>query len=146
MNIYIENFEYCRTVLKSHQVRDDSSGNVYVSGVTQVEVQSADEALRVLSRGQKARRIASTVLNTDSSRSHVVFNIRLVKVPFDETGSTIVRDNDIIRVSQLSLIDLAGSERTKRTDNQGDRLREASMYFTFCFDAYLCFFYVYIFN
>jgi kinesin family member 23 len=111
--------------LQSRLLREDSTGRIYVAGATELEVYSADEALRLLCRGQKARRIASTQLNADSSRSHAIFNIRLVQAPMDETGNKVVEDKDILQISQLSLIDLAGSERSKRTKNDGDRLREA---------------------
>ncbi|OQV25628.1 Membrane metallo-endopeptidase-like 1 [Hypsibius exemplaris] len=112
-------------MLQSRLLREDNTGHIYVAGATEVEVLTADEALRLLSRGQKARRIASTQLNADSSRSHAIFNIRLVQAPLDETGHSVVQDKDIVQVSLLSLIDLAGSERTKRTNNEGERLREA---------------------
>ncbi|OQV20507.1 Kinesin-like protein KIF23 [Hypsibius exemplaris] len=112
-------------ILQSRLLREDNTGHIYVAGATEVEVLTADEALRLLNRGQKARRIASTQLNADSSRSHAIFNVRLVQAPLDETGQSIVQEKDIVQVSLLSLIDLAGSERTKRTNNEGDRLREA---------------------
>ena len=38
------------------------------------------------------------------------------------------QDKRFVLVSQLSLCDLAGSERTKRTENDGDRLKEAGAF------------------
>jgi len=93
-----------------------------VNGVTEVEVKSADEAAEILLRGQKRRRVAHTTLNAESSRSHSVFNIRVVQAPLDYQGSS---PEKVIIVGQLSLVDLAGSERNNRTKTQGDRLREA---------------------
>lgn len=55
----------------------------YVHAVTEVEVKSADEAAEVLAKGQKRRRVAHTTLNAESSRSHSVFNIRVVQAPLD---------------------------------------------------------------
>jgi kinesin family protein 23 len=43
----------------------------------------------------------------------------------DAEGDEIVDDKSQIRVSQLLLIDLAGSERYTRTQNKGQRLYEA---------------------
>lgn len=116
---------------------------MFVSGVTEIEVRNANEALEILERGNcflepcfycadvqpvflgmRNRQVAATQLNPDSSRSHAIFNIRLVQAPLDENGRVMV-DNDVVAVSQLSLVDLAGSERIKRTKNEGLRLREA---------------------
>ncbi|CAH1789923.1 unnamed protein product [Owenia fusiformis] len=109
----------------SKNLREDSDHNMYVSSAVEVEVKSSEEALEVLWKGQKRRKVAHTALNTESSRSHSVFNIRLVQAPLDPLGEEVYQDKDKICVSQLSLVDLAGSERTNRTNNEGSRLREA---------------------
>ena len=61
----------------------------------------------------------------ESSRSHSVFNIRLVSIPLDPLGEGLLHDARALTVSQLALVDLAGSERTNRTGNTGERLAEA---------------------
>ncbi|XP_044756917.1 kinesin-like protein KIF23 [Coccinella septempunctata] len=109
-------------------LREDTQKNMYIIGVTEVEVKSADEAFEVLSIGQKKKRMGHTLLNSESSRSHSVFNIRLVQmeqVAHNSKGMEVVPDSNLIRVSQLSLVDLAGSERTNRTQTTGMRLKEA---------------------
>lgn len=106
-------------------MREDTDRNMYISGVTEVEVMSTEEAYDVLIQGQRKRRVAHTQLNHDSSRSHAVFNIRLVQTPLDPTGAEVLQDRSKVACSQLSLVDLAGSERVARTCNGGDRLREA---------------------
>lgn len=106
-------------------IREDSSRNMFVHGVTEMEVKSVEEALNAFHSGQKRKRMGHTILNAESSRSHSVFTIRLVQSPVDNCGEYIVQDRDKIVVSQLSLVDLAGSERTNRTKNTGQRLREA---------------------
>ncbi len=96
---------------------------MFVYGATEKEVRNPREALELFYKGQKRRRVAQTQLNFESSRSHSIFNIRLVKCsPADEDE---VDDGQPCLVSQLALVDLAGSERTSRTGNTGDRLREA---------------------
>ncbi|XP_014666565.1 PREDICTED: kinesin-like protein KIF23 [Priapulus caudatus] len=110
---------------QSKVMREDANRNMYVSGAVEVEIKSTEEAFEVLLKGQKRRRVAHTVLNTESSRSHSVFNIRLVQAPSDPVGEEVLMDGEAICVSQMSLVDLAGSERTHRTNNSGDRLREA---------------------
>ncbi|XP_045467433.1 kinesin-like protein KIF23 [Harmonia axyridis] len=110
-------------------LREDAQKNMYVIGVTEVEVKSADEAFEVLSTGMKKKRMGFTLLNSESSRSHSVFNIRLVQIEqiaHNSDGVAIIPDSNLIKVSQLSLVDLAGSERTNRTQTTGMRLKEAS--------------------
>ncbi|XP_041767806.1 kinesin-like protein KIF23 [Anopheles merus] len=111
--------------LQSKMVREDAQHNMFVHGVTEVEVKSVEEALELFQIGQKRKRMGHTILNAESSRSHSVFTIRLVQAPVDVQGENVVQDRNAITVSQLSLVDLAGSERTNRTGNTGQRLREA---------------------
>ena len=53
---------------------------MYVHGVTEIEVKSPEEAFEAFYKGQKKKRMAITTLNSESSRSHSVFTIRLVQV------------------------------------------------------------------
>ncbi|XP_021495631.1 kinesin-like protein KIF23 isoform X4 [Meriones unguiculatus] len=110
---------------QSKMLREDKNHNMYVAGCTEVEVKSTEEAFEIFWRGQKKRRIANTHLNRESSRSHSVFNIKLVQAPLDADGDNVLQEKEQITVSQLSLVDLAGSERTNRTKAEGNRLREA---------------------
>lgn len=109
----------------SKNLREDIRKKVFVLNGVEIEVKSADEATELFIKGIKRRRIAHTALNAESSRSHSVFNIKIVQAPKDADGE-VVRDSKFMVVSQLSLVDLAGSERVGRTKNTGDRLREAS--------------------
>ncbi|KAM6119550.1 LOW QUALITY PROTEIN: kinesin-like protein KIF23 [Pterocles gutturalis] len=109
---------------QSKMLREDQNHNMYVTGCTEVEVKSTEEAFEVFWRGQKKRRIANTQLNRESSRSHSVFIIKLAQAPLDADGDNVLQEKEQITLSQLSLVDLAGSERTNRT-TEGNRLREA---------------------
>ncbi|NXO91201.1 KIF23 protein, partial [Certhia brachydactyla] len=110
---------------QSKILREDQNHNMYVTGCTEVEVKSTEEAFEVFWRGQKKRRIANTQLNRESSRSHSVFIIKLAQAPLDADGDNVLQEKEQIILSQLSLVDLAGSERTNRTKAEGNRLREA---------------------
>ncbi|XP_064645209.1 kinesin-like protein KIF23 isoform X2 [Lineus longissimus] len=110
---------------QSKVLREDRDHNMYVHNGVEIEVKNTEEAFDVFTKGQKRRKVAHTALNASSSRSHSVFNIRLVQAPLDPIGEEVVQDKEKICVSQLSLVDLAGSERTNRTKNHGERLREA---------------------
>ncbi|CAG9794529.1 unnamed protein product [Diatraea saccharalis] len=106
-------------------IREDAAHNMYVHGVTEIEIKSAEEAFEAFYLGLKRKRMAHTTLNAESSRSHSVFTIRLVQAPVDEIGEAVIQNKKFLSISQLSLVDLAGSERTNRTKNTGQRLREA---------------------
>lgn len=69
-----------KNTLQTKMLREDANHNVYVNAVTEVEVESPEEAFEVYARGQRRKRMAHTALNTESSRSHSIFNIRLVQV------------------------------------------------------------------
>ena len=70
----------------------------------------------MLSGGWRNRRVASTSMNRESSRSHAVFTITIESM---ETSHETVN----IRTSLLNLVDLAGSERQKDTHAEGMRLK-----------------------
>ncbi|KAF8570759.1 hypothetical protein P879_00864 [Paragonimus westermani] len=110
----------------THVLREDAQRNIYVSGCVEVEVKSVEDALRIFSTGQKRRHVGQTALNSESSRSHCIFTIRLVRTGYDEKYDEAIEDKNLLVTSQLCLVDLAGSERATRAGTQGDRLREAS--------------------
>ncbi|KAL5019545.1 hypothetical protein ScPMuIL_002437 [Solemya velum] len=110
---------------QSKILRTDGNDNMYVFNCVEVEIKSPDEAFEVLYKGQKRRKVAHTALNAESSRSHSIFNIRLIQAPLDPQGEEVLQDSDKVCISQLSLVDLAGSERMNRTKNSGERLKEA---------------------
>lgn len=66
--------------LQNKLIREDSLKNMYVHGVTEVEVRSPEEAFQIFYKGQKRKTMAHTNLNVESSRSHSIFTIRLVQV------------------------------------------------------------------
>ncbi|KAL5966840.1 Kinesin-like protein KIF23, partial [Taenia solium] len=105
---------------------EDANRNVYAHGVTELEVKSANEALKAYHQGQKRRRVGATVLNKESSRSHGIFTIKVVRTGYDSTYDEVIMDKGLLSVSQLCLVDLAGSERTNRSGTTGGRLREAA--------------------
>uniref|UniRef100_A0A672ZMQ7 Kinesin family member 15 n=1 Tax=Sphaeramia orbicularis TaxID=375764 RepID=A0A672ZMQ7_9TELE len=120
IEIYNEQiYDLLDTASASLFVRENIKKGVFVEGAVEKFVNSAAEAYQVLSMGWRNRRVASTSMNRESSRSHAVFTMTL------ESKESI---NDVvnIRMSQLNLVDLAGSERQKDTHTEGSRLKEAS--------------------
>ncbi|NXQ91705.1 KI20A protein, partial [Nyctibius grandis] len=97
---------------------EDQTGNPYVRDLNWINVRDADEAWKLLKLGRKNQSFASTHMNQNSSRSHSVFSIRILHLR--KGGSEIVP-----KISELSLCDLAGSERCK-DQKSGDRMKEAN--------------------
>lgn len=110
-----------RRVLK---LKEDSSGEIYAEGLTEVEIHSGADVDRLLEFGQENRSVARTNANEHSSRSHAVFTITLrqSQVVEQERGPP----KTLKKSSKLFIVDLAGSERTSRTNNSGTRLKEAA--------------------
>uniref|UniRef100_A0A3P9J347 Kinesin family member 15 n=1 Tax=Oryzias latipes TaxID=8090 RepID=A0A3P9J347_ORYLA len=120
IEIYNEQiYDLLDTASASLFLRENIKKGVFVEGAVEKFVSSAAEAYQVLSTGWRNRRVASTSMNRESSRSHAVFTMTLES---KETKNEVVN----IRTSQLNLVDLAGSERQKDTHTEGSRLKEAS--------------------
>ena len=102
------------------RLREDSKRGVYATPLKEEIVQSPNQLLRVIARGDLARRTAGTQYNARSSRSHAVVQIvvesRARAPTHGEYFEKEQRRTDRILpggvlVSTLSLIDLAGSEK-----------------------------------
>ncbi|XP_016888371.2 kinesin-like protein klp-3 [Cynoglossus semilaevis] len=91
--------------------------SVTVPGLTRIQVQTQADILGVMETGEKNRKIASTKMNIQSSRSHLV-------VVLEVEGSDEV--SGLTSRGTLTLCDLAGSERLSRTEAEGQRLVEAA--------------------
>ena len=109
----------------SKVLREDNRRNMFVHEVVELEVKSTEEAYTLFVMGQNRRKTALTLMNAESSRSHCVFTLRLVQAPLGPSGDSILKDPKMFAVSQLSLCDLAGSERTSRTKTDGEKIRQA---------------------
>ncbi|XP_068575575.1 kinesin-like protein KIF20B [Cebidichthys violaceus] len=104
-----------RTALRLSQ---DVKGNAFVRDLRWIQVNSAEEAYKVMKLGKKNQSFSATRLNLLSSRSHSIFSIRILRI--EDIGTQRVH-----AVSELCLCDLAGSERCAKTQNKGERLKEA---------------------
>lgn len=90
-----------------------NKGNSFIKDLTSVFATSSDEASQLLTMGMNSRLNASTNINNNSSRSHCLFLI-----------DALIENSS--RVSHISykFCDLAGSERLKKTETSGCRLKE----------------------
>ncbi|KAI3708512.1 hypothetical protein L2E82_37701 [Cichorium intybus] len=96
-------------------IKHDANGNTHVSDLTIVDVRSEREVQFLLNRAAQSRSVGKTQMNEQSSRSHLVFTLRIVGV--NESTEQQVQ-------GVLNLIDLAGSERLSKSGSTGDRLTE----------------------
>ncbi|KAG9005404.1 hypothetical protein FRB94_010883 [Tulasnella sp. JGI-2019a] len=104
---------------------DPKVGTKYVHGLREVHVRSSSEARQVVKMGQINRRVFGTLMNKESSRSHAVFTVKIIRVKKGADGEDLAPGDAKVSVSRLSIVDLAGSERYKNTQNTGERLKEA---------------------
>lgn len=117
------------------KLREDSKRGVYASPLKEEIVQSPTQLLRVIARGDQARRTASTQFNSRSSRSHAVVQIVVEsreRIPGGPAASTENKRSALlpggVRVSTLSLIDLAGSEKaaeSKERRQEGSHINKS---------------------
>lgn len=100
---------------KACALRNTGHDRVVVVGAKEVLVSNVQEAMGVVQQGIANRCVDQTLLNADSSRSHSVFTV------------TLLSEDRVTVWSRLSVCDLAGAERMKRTEhNTGKGIKEAS--------------------
>lgn len=92
-----------------------NDGSVYVKNLRSVFVRSPEEVIRIMKYGFKNVSYASTSINSNSSRSHCILNVDVI---------TENCQNGFV-FSTYKFGDLAGSERLKKTENVGKKLKEA---------------------
>lgn len=104
-------------------IKRSREGSTYVEGLSEISIDTADletglqQLDSLMSIASRTRSVASTKMNSESSRSHSVFILHL-RGYNDDTGVEVH--------GSLNLCDLAGSERLERSGAGSDvqRLRE----------------------
>merc|ERR550534_1551315 len=97
-------------------IKRDSGGRVYIENVTEKDVNSADEIENYMKIGFDKRHVSATKMNAGSSRSHLIVSI-LINV----INKTSKKEWN----GKITLCDLAGSERLKKSEASGDQIKEA---------------------
>ncbi|PNH02813.1 Kinesin-like calmodulin-binding protein [Tetrabaena socialis] len=105
-----------RPDLPKLEIKKDPKGMVNVVGATIVEVTSGKELMSAIEAGQNRRHVASTAMNRESSRSHLIISVII--------ESTNLQTQSVAK-GKLSFVDLAGSERVKKSGSTGENLKEA---------------------
>ena len=99
----------------SLEIRRNKEGRIEVPNLTKEKVNNIEDVFDLLAKGNKNRAVASTSLNQTSSRSHMVLWV-------DVTSGFEGQDGN---KGTLFLVDLAGSERVKKSEVEGDHMKEA---------------------
>ena len=101
----------------THTNRRTGEREVVVKGLTETFVSGKEDALQLMEEGNGRRIFRKTLLNDNSSRSHVIFRIKLlVQNEVDENKA---------RCAIVNLVDLAGSERIGKSGVSGESREEA---------------------
>ncbi|XP_022766849.1 kinesin-like protein KIN-7K, chloroplastic isoform X2 [Durio zibethinus] len=101
------------------RIREDAQGT-FVEGIKEEVVLSPAHALSLIAAGEEHRHVGSTNFNLLSSRSHTIFTLTIESSPCGENS-----EGEAVNLSQLNLIDLAGSESSK-AETTGVRRKEGS--------------------
>ncbi|KAH8584339.1 kinesin heavy chain [Cryptosporidium sp. chipmunk genotype I] len=98
------------------RIHEDKIHGIYVKDLSEYFVTSPEEVFELMALGHKHRAVASTNMNSYSSRSHLIFMLQLQQKNVFDSG---------IKVGKLFLVDLAGSEKISKTGAEGLTLDEA---------------------
>eukprot|EP00586_Coscinodiscus_wailesii_P001972 CAMPEP_0172483286 /NCGR_PEP_ID=MMETSP1066-20121228/10204_1 /TAXON_ID=671091 /ORGANISM="Coscinodiscus wailesii, Strain CCMP2513" /LENGTH=734 /DNA_ID=CAMNT_0013247061 /DNA_START=83 /DNA_END=2287 /DNA_ORIENTATION=+ len=112
LEIYNEQiYDLLGTKSEKLKLREDKAGKIYAEGLSKHPVTNLEQGLHLTKLARQKRHTSSNNINTTSSRSHSICQLELNS---PESPS-------------LYLIDLAGAERSKRTNTRFTRLREANI-------------------
>ncbi|KAL5096096.1 hypothetical protein RYX36_000423 [Vicia faba] len=92
-------------------------------GVIPQAVKDIFTIIETMSKGEENMHFGETNMNVRTIRLHTIFRM-VIESKGADSNSSIDSSNDIIRVSVLNLVYLAGSERIAKTGADGVRLKE----------------------
>ncbi|KAJ2655677.1 hypothetical protein IWW48_005418 [Coemansia sp. RSA 1200] len=104
-------------------IREDANRRIFVAGLTERRIQTFEQFETAFQKASGRRRTASTKLNDQSSRSHAILT---VQVQWTDDIVNTADGKGKTWCGKLHLIDLAGSEDNRRTENGRDRMAESS--------------------
>lgn len=117
MEIYMEKIRDLLDPTKSNmQIKVDKSKGVFVADLTERYIGSDQDVYEIMRIGNENRKVASTIMNDQSSRSHSIFVMTIHQTNLDD---------QISKTGILYLVDLAGSEKVGKTGAKGQTLDEA---------------------
>ena len=100
------------------ELKESPDKGIFIKNLTMLVVTNIADIAKAMESGNTHRIVKETSMNDKSSRSHAIFIIYV-------EASEEVEGKTLIKAGKLNLVDLAGSERQKKTNTEGDRLKEA---------------------
>jgi hypothetical protein len=98
------------------RLREGREGQFQIEDLTQLEVSNLGHLKELIEHGFAQRKVAETSMNAESSRSHLILTVKIVRTDY-ATGESLS--------GKLVFCDLGGSERLKKTEAVGERKKEA---------------------
>jgi len=92
---------------KSLELRTGKNNETIIQDLNEISCKGWKDALKIFHKGELQRRFAVTNMNHNSSRSHVVFQIRV--------DLTMFKTHYARKNPKILLLDLAGSESIRRS-------------------------------
>eukprot|EP00756_Hemistasia_phaeocysticola_P047577 Hpha_TRINITY_DN22055_c0_g1::TRINITY_DN22055_c0_g1_i1::g.112171::m.112171/K17914/KIF13; kinesin family member 13 len=108
------------------KVRTHPIDGPFVNKISKLTPKTWQECLGNIEEGNERRTVGATAMNADSSRSHSVFQIKFTQIETSIPKDKFEKPVHSSRYSVINLIDLAGSERNKKSQAAGGRLVEAA--------------------
>ena len=116
LEIYMEEMkDLLRPSSHKLRLRESAFEGIWVEGLHHIYVPNAKSAVELLRQGMLARAVGCTGMNSQSSRSHCIFSLRVEQQHPD----------GFVQRGELHFADLAGLERVDRTGAHGQSLEEA---------------------
>jgi len=103
------------------KVRESPQLGVHVAGLSRHQIKTSDAVEKIIEDGTGNRTVAATKYNSESSRSHAVFELHIQQKYKDEASG-----EDMQSKTKIALIDLAGSERSDKLGSVGKALQEGN--------------------
>lgn len=121
----------------SLDVRQGADNIVSVPGLKQITVNNMQEVRQAFAKGARNRATASTKLNEDSSRSHLIIQVEVTVETIDDLADLVPsaitinataterHSAETTITGRMYLVDLAGSERITKSGAVGSTMKEA---------------------
>ncbi|KAG1448063.1 hypothetical protein G6F56_009056 [Rhizopus delemar] len=107
MEIYNERIKDLLASTDMHpDIVEDKKKGIYVRNLNEEIVKTPKEVMDCIQKGESNRHISATDYNDRSSRSHTIFQLVIESRQKSDESKT-----NSVQISQLNLIDLAGSEK-----------------------------------
>ncbi|KAL1936098.1 hypothetical protein VTP01DRAFT_232 [Rhizomucor pusillus] len=107
------------------RIHEDRRRGIYVSPLTEEVVTCPQDVMAIIRKGEANRHISTTDYNLHSSRSHTIFQMVIESRERVSQSTSLLpsshfnaENHEAMKISQLNLIDLAGSEKAASNEER----------------------------